>query len=149
MSEPILESNFFLFTPSPTIPTHTASPIPSPFSTCSPHHPHSPFFFRIDSWMGPGHGKCLGLCLTKLHQRRENEKETQEEGNWERKQKQTKKGRSKGWKEFSALLLRFTPSPPAEKSSLQTPPTQSPIPLIRNQICIFLISLTLFPGPKD
>lgn len=86
MSEPIHDSNFFLFTLSPTTPTHTSSPTP-----CTPHLfppaplstpiPHS-FLGWILEW-GLGM-ESVWYCVWESCTR-ENEKETQEEGNWERK----------------------------------------------------------------
>lgn len=86
--------------------------------------------------MGSDHGKCLVLCLQKLHQRRENEKETQEEGNWERK------GGKKAEANVEKSFLSWC------SSSLQVlqqrhPPTQSAIPRIHSNFHLPYLSYSV------
>lgn len=97
---------------------HFSSPCPLTITT--PANPQ--YLFETDSWIEPGHRKCLVLFLRKLYQRREFEKEIQL-GKRKSGKKRNKRAETKV--EIFVFSLLFTQSHAAEKSSSLTTPAQS------------------------
>lgn len=122
VSEPTPDSYFFLFPLSPTTPMYTPSPVlynphlspPVPLTTHTPPIPFQDWVLNR-TWAR----KCSLWCLRKFHQRREFKKETQEEGNWERKPK-------KGQKQTSRTAFYLVPQVHSMSCSREMPLSYHP-----------------------